>query len=76
MIPTDCPKPHVLHVIQTLGPGGAERLLVTYLSEPALKENFQHTVVMTDIENPHEESNGTFLVSALEAGLVLQALVV
>lgn len=67
MIPTDFPKPHVLHVIQTLGPGGAERLLVTYLSELSLKEHFQHTVVMTDIENPHEESNGTFLVSALEA---------
>lgn len=59
-------NPHILHVIQTLGSGGAERLLVTYLSEPVLKDHFQHTVVMTDVTDPHEDSDRTFLVNALE----------
>jgi glycosyltransferase involved in cell wall biosynthesis len=60
-------KPTILHVIQTLGPGGAERLLVTYLSQPLLKDNFNHIVVMTDIKDIHEKSQRTFFVKALES---------
>lgn len=59
-------KPAILHVIQTLGPGGAERLLVTYLSNPVLKNEFHHIVVLTDIADVHEKCQGTFLVKALE----------
>lgn len=59
-------KPHILHVIQTLGSGGAERLLVTYLSQPELKNNFRHTVVMTDVFDPHAEISQNFLVNSLE----------
>lgn len=60
------PKPHILQVIQTLGPGGAERLLLTYLSQPVLKENFRHTVVMTDVADTHAPVSENFLVKALE----------
>jgi glycosyltransferase involved in cell wall biosynthesis len=62
----DQKKPIILHVIQTLGPGGAERLLVTYLSQPVLKDAFQHIVVLTDIKDPGVSCQGTFLVKALE----------
>ena len=59
-------KPVILHVIQTLGSGGAERLLVTYLSQPQLKDAFDHIVVLTDIDDPRAPGKGTFLVETIE----------
>jgi len=56
----------ILHVIPTLGSGGAERVLLTYLSQPALKQGFQHLVVLTDVADPHSESPETFLVKLLD----------
>lgn len=56
----------ILHVIPTLGSGGAERVLLTYLSQPALKQGFQHLVVLTDVADPHIEIPETFLVKLLE----------
>jgi len=41
-------KPCILHVLPTLASGGAERQLLTYLSNPALTDRFRHIVVMTD----------------------------
>jgi glycosyltransferase involved in cell wall biosynthesis len=62
----DQKKPIILHVIQTLGPGGAERLLVTYLSQQVLKDAFQHIVALTDIKDINDNYRGTFLVKALK----------
>ena len=56
----------ILHVIPTLGSGGAERVLLTYLSQPALKHGFEHLVVLTDVADPHSNSPETFLVKLLE----------
>ena len=56
----------ILHVIPTLGSGGAERVLLTYLSQPALKQGFEHLVVLTDVADPHSDSPETFLVKLLE----------
>lgn len=61
----DRPK-HILHAIPTLASGGAERLLVTNLSNPALKEGFRHTVVLTDVTDPAREQPQTFLVKAIQ----------
>jgi glycosyltransferase involved in cell wall biosynthesis len=64
---TDVNRAHrILHVIPTLGSGGAERVLLTYLSQPALKQGFQHLVVLTDVADPHSDSPETFLVKLLE----------
>ena len=60
------PKPHILQVIPTLGPGGAERLLATYLAQPALKEPFRHTVVMTDVADVEADIPENFLVRVLQ----------
>ncbi|MFM7131578.1 MAG: glycosyltransferase family 4 protein [bacterium] len=62
----DQSKPSILHVIQTLGPGGAERLLVTYLSNPVLKNEFNHIVVLTAVRDVHKKCQETFLVNAME----------
>jgi glycosyltransferase involved in cell wall biosynthesis len=59
-------KPRILHVIPTLGSGGAERVLLTYLSQPALNHGFQHLVVLTDVADPHVDIPETFLVKLLE----------
>lgn len=66
MAPQPADKPHILQVIPTLGPGGAERLLATYLAEPVLKEPFRHTVVMTDVADIDAEIPENFLVRALQ----------
>lgn len=67
MVTPDLNQVHrILHVIPTLGSGGAERVLLTYLSQPALKQGFQHLVVLTDVADPHSERPETFLVSLLE----------
>jgi glycosyltransferase involved in cell wall biosynthesis len=53
---------HILHVIPTLGSGGAERLLVTYLSNPALNNaRFRHTIVLTDVRDLQKQGPKTFL---------------
>ena len=59
-------KHRILHVIPTLGSGGAERVLLTYLSQPALNHGFQHLVVLTDVADPHVDIPETFLVKLLE----------
>ena len=56
----------ILHVIPTLGSGGAERVLLTYLSQPALNHGFQHLVILTDVADPHVDIPETFLVKLLE----------
>ena len=64
---SDFKKIHrILHVIPTLGSGGAERVLLTYLSQPALKQGFQHIVVLTDVADPHIDIPENFLVKLLE----------
>lgn len=67
MVPQPAAKPHILQVIPTLGPGGAERLLATYLAQPALKDHFRHTVVMTEVADIDAEIPENFLVRALQA---------
>lgn len=44
-------KPCILHVLPTLGSGGAERQLLTYLSNAAMRERFRHLVAVTDVAN-------------------------
>ena len=56
----------ILHVIPTLGSGGAERVLLTYLSQPALKQGFRHLVVLTEVADPHSDRPETVLVKLLE----------
>lgn len=64
---SDLNKIHrILHIIPTLGSGGAERVLLTYLSQPALKQGFRHLVVLTDVADPHSDIPETFLVKLLE----------
>lgn len=59
-------KPYILHVIPTLDSGGAERQLLTYLSQPVLKDTFRHTVVMINVSNPHTDIPENFHVSDFE----------
>ena len=56
----------ILHIIPTLGSGGAERVLLTYLSQPALNHGFQHLVILTDVADPHVDIPETFLVKLLD----------
>ncbi len=60
---TSSDLPHILHVIPTLASGGAERLIATYLSNPALKQAYRHTVVLTDVRETEENSPQHFFSS-------------
>lgn len=44
-------KPCVLHVIPSLGAGGAERQLLTDLSNPILHKGFRHIVAVADVDD-------------------------
>ncbi len=57
-------KPHILHVIPTLASGGAERLLLTNLSNATIRERFRHTIALTDIRDLNRKIDGTFLAGA------------
>jgi glycosyltransferase involved in cell wall biosynthesis len=59
--------PHILHVIPNLSSGGAERLLLTYLSDDAIRAGFRHTVAMTEIADIRSNDQGNFHVPAFEA---------
>ncbi|MBI1325977.1 glycosyltransferase [bacterium] len=45
------PPPLILHVIPTLASGGAERQLLTYLSNAQMRERFRHLIVLTDVSH-------------------------
>lgn len=42
-------KPCILHVFPTLGSGGAERQLLTVLSNPAMRASYRHIVALTEV---------------------------
>lgn len=44
-------RPQILHVIPTLASGGAERQLLTYLSNAEMRNRFRHAIVLTDVSN-------------------------
>lgn len=59
-------RPCILHVLPTLGSGGAERQLLTYLSNPTMRDRFRHIVAVTDVANVDPGDRRNHFAAAFE----------
>ena len=58
-------RKRILHLINTLGSGGAERQLVTYLRQEPLRA-YEHIVVLLDVKDVDSLTTENFLVPELK----------